>query len=159
LFEWSAPEPLVVGRSPGCIEVGGAELRQSADDGALYISPSPGQREPAVLLVHLDGIDCGDFDQVEIDLSAASKTWREGYFTASVAWRYEGERESVEMIRRAVKFSGEYHGFYETHHYYRVPLAQKLLDCNGRVSAISIILPPFINEYALKGIRLSRFDE
>jgi hypothetical protein len=156
LFAWSASEKIPAGR----ISFISCEWRQAPEDGTVYLSPVRGGRVPPLIVISLENTACKDFDVVEMDLSAASLSWREGYFTGSVGWLLEGEAESAEVFRRAVRLDGTYYKFHERRRIYWIPLAQKFLAYGGRpVVKLFIMLPPDVKEYALRSIRLRRLDE
>jgi hypothetical protein len=156
LFAWSASEKIPAGR----ISFISCEWRQATQDAAVYISPVRGGPVPPLVEIALENTTCKDFDVVEIDLSALSKFWREGYFTGSVGWLLKDEAESAEVFKRSVKFDGVYHTFHDSRHIFWIPLAQKFLAYDGRdVVKLFIVLPPDVKEYALRSIKLRRLDE
>jgi len=158
LFVWTAYETFPYNNVEFLICVGNARNSQ----GVLYFAPMPNDKGALpTIRIDLHNLPSDEFDQVEITLSAASKSTREGYFTGRVAWRYKGEGETQEILDRAEPFVGRYYSRHEVENmpHYRIPLAHRFLQEGSReVESIYIILP-LLPEYAVEDIRLSRFDE
>jgi hypothetical protein len=156
LFGWYASEKI----SAEGVSIMSCECRQISREGVAYISPVPGSDSP-LITVALDDTTCTDFDFVEIDLTATSKSYREGYFSGYITFLLKDEKKTLpELAGRKVAFGGVYYEFHENHHTYRIPLAQRFLAYDKKqITGIIIVLPMEVKEYALRSIRLRRFDE
>jgi len=140
------------------------EPNPSYAENVLYFLPTAGERGGmAAIQINLHGVMARDFDQIEITMSAASKSDDEGYFTGKIAWKFKREEETPEMLDRAEPFLGRYYRFHamekEKMNHYRILLAQQFMDADDReIEAIYIVLPNRF-EYAIRDIRLTRFTE
>ena len=156
LFHWTAREKFPYAR----VTLTNCLSSPQHEKGILYISPTPGSLSFPMLQIDLEETDCMDFDQVEIEMSAASKSSWEGFFTAFVTWQWEGEEASPDALHEhAVAFSGRYHPYHKFRHY-RVPVAHHFLKSGSRrIASLYIAFPPDVSEIAIRSVRLSRFTE
>lgn len=132
-----------------------------------YLSPLPaevaGTRIAPIMRIDLGGLKSDQFDQLELVMAAVSKSQREGYFRAGVAWCFEGEAEDPQILERTEPFMGYYYSFYRGGKSewtrFRVPLAQRFMRAPvARLKYLYVILPD-LPEFAIREIKLSRFDE
>jgi hypothetical protein len=130
----------------------------SRNNGLLYLAPDPVSRYPNYVEVLLpDNVDCGEYDQVVLRASFASKTREEGTCGIRIAWMLDNETESAALLNRFE----EMRAFFHTNHAMNtihIPLAQWLAREKGRrIIKLYIIIPRNITEIAIESISLTKF--
>ncbi|MFH1549499.1 MAG: hypothetical protein ABIH04_02960 [Planctomycetota bacterium] len=155
LFEWTAdrafPHEVII--------TGNCSYNVNKEQKLVYIAPNLASSKPVIIEINLAGIRSKDFDSIDIELSAASKSYEEGFFTAGLTWLWEGEALSpATRVERLETFQGRYFEFHKMY-LYSVPLAHRFWGSEDRKVDVIYIELPCLPELAIRSIRLTRFDD
>ena len=128
-------------------------------DGLLYAAPDPAVPYPAHIIVDLSDNppDSEEYDQLVLRVSFASKSPEQGSCTIKVAWLYDDENETADVLERYEELRMYYYT-YHTLRTLRFPLAQWWAREKGRhIKKLYILIPPNVTETAIESISLTRF--